>query len=104
MYKHFTLALAVAAFSTVSFAQTLDNVSTGPEDWFQINYASNLNIGDSYVNMTNSGATESIALCASNDSVCLAQVALVSLNLCANIYTFDPQEELISCCACSVTP
>jgi hypothetical protein len=24
--------------------------------------------------------------------------------LCANIYTFDPQEELISCCACSVTP
>jgi hypothetical protein len=25
-------------------------------------------------------------------------------NLCANVYTFDPSEELISCCTCSITP
>ena len=25
-------------------------------------------------------------------------------NICVNTYTFDPAEELISCCACLVTP
>ncbi|HME10445.1 MAG TPA: hypothetical protein VKG25_25555 [Bryobacteraceae bacterium] len=50
----------------------------------QVKYVSNLNIGDGFVNITNTGASGG--------------------NLCANIYTFDPQEELISCCTCSVTP
>jgi hypothetical protein len=60
-----------------------------PADAFQINYAANLNIGDSLVNFTNSGATV---------------VNGVSQNICINLYTFDPQEELISCCTCNVTP
>src|SRR5271155_5434546 len=75
----FTLALAALAFSTVVFA----------DDTFQIKYAANLNIGDSYVNFTNSGATVANG---------------VSQNLCINLYTFDPAEELISCCTCSITP
>jgi hypothetical protein len=105
MYKHFVLALAATAFSTGAFAQSLDNVNTTPSDYFQISYAANLNIGDSFVNITNSGATAPVTLCAANDAVCLADPPVTaSLNLCANIYTFDPQEELISCCSCSVTP
>ncbi len=79
MHMRFTLALAALAFSTVAFA----------DDTFQIKYAANLNIGDSFVNFTNSGATVANG---------------VSQNLCVNLYTFDPQEELISCCTCSVTP
>src|SRR5271157_3043896 len=79
MNKHITLALAALAFSTVAFA----------DDTFQTSYAANLNIGDSCVNFTNSGATV---------------VNGVSQNICINLYTFDPQEELISCCSCSVTP
>src|SRR5271170_1028370 len=75
----FTLALAALAFSTVVFA----------DDTFQIKYAANLNIGDSYLNFTNSGATVANG---------------VSQNLCINLYAFDPQEELISCCTCTVTP
>jgi hypothetical protein len=75
----FALVFAAAAFSTVAFA----------DDTFQVRYAANLNIGDSVVNFTNSGATVSGG---------------VSQNLCINLYTFDPQEELISCCTCSVTP
>jgi hypothetical protein len=51
---------------------------------FQVRYAPNLNIGDSFVDITNTGASGG--------------------NLCANVYTFDPSEELISCCTCSVTP
>src|SRR5271168_1925008 len=79
MQMRFTLALAALAFSTVVFA----------DDTFQIKYAANLNIGDSYVNFTNSGATVANG---------------VSQNLCINLYTFDPAEELIACCTCSVTP
>ena len=75
----FTLALAALAFSAVAFA----------DDSFQIRYAANLNIGDSFVDFTNSGATVANS---------------VSQNLCINLYTFDPAEELISCCTCSVTP
>ena len=77
--KRLALALTALAFSTVVFA----------DDTFQIKYAANLNIGDSYVNFTNSGATVANG---------------VSQNLCVNLYPFDPQEELISCCQCSVTP
>src|SRR5208283_627979 len=80
MHMRFKLALAALAFSTAAFAQS---------DVFQIKYAANLNIGDSFVNFTNSGATVANG---------------VSQNLCINLYTFDPQEELISCCTCTVTP
>jgi len=73
MHMRFTLALAALALSTAAFA----------DDTFQIKYAANLNIGDSFVNFTNSGATVANG---------------VSQNLCINLYTFDPQEELISCC------
>ncbi len=51
---------------------------------FQVRYASNLTIGDSVVNITNSGAT--------------------GHNICVNVYTFSPDEQLISCCSCRVTP
>jgi hypothetical protein len=101
--KHITLTLAVA-LSTVAFAQSVTNVQTSRSDVFQIDYASNLNVGDSYINFTNSGATTSSS-CDSDGTVCLDGPGIgVSQNLCINLYTFDPQEELIACCACSVTP
>src|SRR5277367_4963365 len=80
MKSRFVLAFATLALSTAAFAQS---------DVFQVRYAANLNVGDSFVDFTNTGATV---------------VNGVSSNLCANIYTFDPAEELISCCTCSVTP
>jgi hypothetical protein len=57
---------------------------------FQVRYASNLNKGDSVINITNSGNAEDIG-------------ALPD-NLCVNVYTFDASEEMVSCCACLVTP
>src|SRR5450755_3011438 len=77
-----TLALATLACSTVAFSQ---NPVTADSP-FQVRYASNLNIGDSVVNITNTGASGGGA------------------SICANVYTFDPAEELISCCTCAVTP
>jgi|ERR1017187_5229330 hypothetical protein len=79
MHLRAQLILATVAFSAVAFA----------DDTFQVRYASNLNIGDSVINITNTGATAPGG---------------VSQNLCANVYTFDPAEELVSCCTCNVTP
>jgi len=93
MQKHFTLVLAIVSFSTGVFAQN----AVAPSDVFQVKYAANLNIGDSFVDITNTGATTTVA----PDGL---GAPGTSQNLCANIYTFDPAEELISCCTCSVTP
>ena len=79
------LALATMVVSSVAFAQAVP----GPADAFQISYASNLNIGDSVVNLTNAGTVNG---------------ADPAGEICANVYTFDPAEELISCCTCLVTP
>jgi hypothetical protein len=75
MHLRIQLILATLVSSTVAFAQS---------DAFQVRYASNLNIGDSVINVTNNGAS--------------------SGNICVNVYTFDPAEELVSCCTCTVTP
>ena len=63
---------------------------------FQIKYASNLNIGDSVVNITNTGARGAALQSGTSASITGA--------LCANVYTFSPDEQLISCCSCPVTP
>ena len=54
--------------------------------------APNLPIGDSVINVTNTGARSTVAFPTQNG------------NICVNVYTFSPDEQLISCCACPVTP
>ena len=56
---------------------------------YQVRYLANLNVADSYVNISNVGTVNG------NDP---------AGQLCANIYVFDPNEEPVSCCACPVTP
>ncbi len=63
-----------------------------PADVFQVRYASNLAIGDSVIDFTNTGASSTVALPVQNG------------NLCVNAYVFSPDEQLISCCSCAVTP
>jgi hypothetical protein len=62
---------------------------SGPPDAFQVRYASNLNVGDSVVNISNAGT--------------LAGTHPTG-NICANVYVFDPAENMIACCSCTVTP
>src|SRR5579859_6739783 len=61
-----------------------------PIDAAQVRYVSNLVIGDSVINITNTGSASTTA----NGLT----------NICANVYTFAPDEQLVSCCACTVTP
>jgi len=79
----FITALALA---TAAFGQAIPGA---PGDAFQVRYAANLNIGDSVINITNAGTT--------NTGGALT-------NICANVYAFSPDEQLISCCSCTVTP
>jgi hypothetical protein len=86
------LLLMAVVSTTAAFSQPNATLDTP----FQVRYASNLNIGDSVVNITNSGARGAALPAGTTASVTGA--------ICANIYTFSPDEQLISCCSCPVTP
>ncbi len=86
------LAVFVLVLSTAAFAQSLPvagGVVPEADGVYQLRYLANLNQGDSYVNLTNAGTLDGRAPAG---------------NICVNVYTFDPAEELISCCACPITP
>jgi len=87
--------LIASALTTVAIAQDVNTI--GPDDSFQVRYASNLNKGDSFVNITNTGSA-SEEICAANTPGCGAG------NICANVYVFDPAEEMLACCSCLLTP
>jgi hypothetical protein len=74
------LLIAVLVLATAAYAQ---NPITADSP-FQVRYAGNLAVGDSVINITNTGATGG--------------------NICVNVYTFSPDEQLVSCCSCTVTP
>ena len=79
--------LVMLALAAVAFAQpaTLDSP-------FQISYAANLNVGESWINISNSGA---------NGAPLLGPGFGGAVgNICVNVYAFSPDEQLISCCSC----
>jgi hypothetical protein len=67
-----------------------------PDPPFQIKYASNLTAGDSVINITNTGANGA--------SLTGPGFGGAVGNICVNVYAFSPDEQLISCCSCLVTP
>jgi hypothetical protein len=81
------LVLAVVVIAT-AFAQV--------DSPYQVRYASNLNIGDSVINITNSGARGA--------DLQAGTAASITGSICANVYAFSPDEQMISCCSCPVTP
>ena len=88
--RNFAIA---AAFSAVAaFAQ----VGPFADSAFQVKYASNLAIGDSVINFSNAGTS-------STDSGIGAGGAQNG-DICANVYAYSPDEQLVSCCSCNVTP
>lgn len=63
----------------------------------QVNYTSNLTLGDSSVNITNTGVNGASL----NGPGGFGSAAG---NMCVNAYVFSPDEQLISCCSCLITP
>ncbi len=87
MHTKFSLILAAMTFSMAAFSQ---------DGSFQIRYAANLTSGDSVINLTNTGANGASL----NGPGFGGAVG----NICVNVYAFSPDEQLISCCSCLITP
>jgi len=87
------MAVATVAFASAAIAQCnridASAIDGCTPDAFQVRYASNLNKGDSLINITNTGTTQSGSTAA---------------NICVNVYAFGATEEMVSCCSCLVTP
>ncbi len=75
-------------------APALASIFVGPA--FQVRYTSNLSLGDGVINITNTGATGA--------SLFGPGFGANVGNICVNVYAFSPDEQLISCCSCLVTP
>jgi hypothetical protein len=67
-----------------------------PENSFLYRYAANLDRGNSIINITNTGLNGA--------PLAGPGFGVTTGNLCVNVYTFSPDEQLISCCSCLVTP
>jgi hypothetical protein len=81
MNRRFVIFLATTLMlSSVAFSQ---NPITADSP-FQVRYATNMGAAGAKINITNTGASGG--------------------NICVNVYTFSPDEQLVSCCTCSVTP
>jgi hypothetical protein len=86
VHLSFRLVLGAALLSTVALAQ---NANIAPPDAVQVRYAANMNLGDSIINITNAGTN------GGNDT---------SSFICVNVYAFAQDQQLISCCACPLSP
>jgi hypothetical protein len=89
---HFRTLLFATMAAVAAYAQ---NPITADSP-YQVKYASNLTIGDSVVNITNTGARGA--------GLGFGTSASVTGAICVNVYVYDPSEEIVSCCSCPVTP
>jgi len=79
MIRIFASLAAFAGCAAILSAQAID------PDTFKVNYLSHIRANDSAVYITNAGTT-------------------AQAELCADIYVFDPNQELSECCSCQITP
>jgi hypothetical protein len=84
------ILIAVMILTGTVFAQGWDS------NPYLIGYAGNLNVGDALINITNSGLMGAALQSGSTANITGA--------VCANVYTFSPDEQMVSCCSCPVTP
>jgi hypothetical protein len=80
-------------WSTVFGVRPAFQIDGVPTDAFQAHYVSNLTSATSYIDIVNTGS-----------STTSTGGFITGGNLCVQVYAFDPSEELLDCCTCTVTP
>jgi hypothetical protein len=90
--KHFRVLFIATIACVAAYAQN----PISADSPYQVKYAANLTIGDSFVDVSNSGA----AMTAPNHGTAVSGNGTI----CVNAYVFDFEEEFVACCACPVTP
>ncbi len=86
------LTVTVFSFTPSAWAQfSASRTGSTPtaSDSFQVHYASNLDQGDSVVNISNAGTQGGFDPAG---------------QICVNTYVFAPDEQMLACCSCRVTP
>jgi hypothetical protein len=83
-----TTTNAGSAQQVCAILHVVDQPPNPPDDPCAIRYFSNLTSGDSLVNVSNAGTS----------------TVHPQGHICANFYVFDPDEELLACCACKISP
>src|SRR5436190_2914167 len=78
---------------TASFGQQFPAPAFAP---FQVSYFSHLNRGDSVINMVNTGARGA--------DLPFGMSPAITGAICVNVYALSPDEQLVSCCSCPITP
>ncbi len=87
LFSKFALASLVVLVATVCLGQPL---RMAPADAIQQQEMGNLNVGDGFIHMTNSGANTGTPTAAA---------------ITVQVYTFDATDaQLISCCSCRIFP
>ncbi len=98
---------ATLAFTITADAQRFTTKSSNASDSspLKIRYFANLSIADSYIDMSNDGSdvTSVNATSAFVEGTAVAGATASTQNICANVYTFDADEEMVSCCTCPIT-
>ncbi len=83
MFKTLSLAAAFIGCTAILSAQAV----IADADTYKVNYYTNSTPCDTTIRMTDPGTT------AANGG-----------DVCADIFVFDPSQELVECCSCSLTP
>jgi len=86
MYRLFALVLVTYTCSA-GVAQTVPGAASDSEPAL----AADIKVGDARIEIGTSNADSTARTPAQNE------------NVCANVYTFSPDEQLIACCACRIT-
>ena len=81
--------LRMAAVSIAIAAAIPAATVTAPDDAYQVRYAANFNVADSAINLTNVGSVDGFDPAG---------------DICANVYVFAQDQQLIACCSCPLTP
>ncbi|MBV9303616.1 MAG: hypothetical protein JOY62_06810 [Acidobacteriaceae bacterium] len=96
--KSVLAAFASATLFTIAASAATQPALSGP-DVFRLSYFVNETFSCTGGNCTPTGIAPGL-----DDHIYIVNPGTSGGNLCANIYVWDPSEELVSCCATAITP